>query len=250
VDDQAAGLIGGGATDAGHVAVILGTSAVVNSSAAEAPQSGTLDAMKLNHGPYLWMRCYSNGAQFVDHVVGKDADWKTLEAAARAVPAGCNGTSVLPFVLSEPSIGVTKSRVEWSPAEPTDPGVRARAAFEAVAYLIGLAVREHEAAGQTINRVTVSGGLAKSDLVCEILASVLNRRLERLVSDEGPALGAAVTALAGHEAHLRAKASETEPYTVTDAVASMVKFKGTVEPNAPWVATYRAGLAAFSQRVR
>jgi sugar (pentulose or hexulose) kinase len=249
VDDQAAGLIGGGATDAGHVAVILGNSAVVNSSAAEAPKSGTLDAMKLNHGPYLWMRCYSNGAQFVDHVVGKDADWQKLEAAARAVPAGCNGTSVLPFVLSEPSIGVTKPRVERSPAQTTDPGVRARAAFEAVAYLIGLAVKEHEAAGQSINRVTVSGGLAKSDLVCEILASVLNRRLERLMSDEGPALGAAVTALAGHESHLRTKAGEKDPYTVTDAVAAMVKFKGSVEPNAVWAATYRTGLAQFANRI-
>jgi sugar (pentulose or hexulose) kinase len=205
--------------------------------------------MKLNHGPYLWMRCYSNGAQFVDHVVGKDVDWKTLEAAARAVPAGGNGTTVLPFVLSEPSIGVTKPRVEWSPVEPADTGVRARAGFEAVAYLIGLAVKEHEAAGQTISRVTVSGGLAKSDLVCEILASVLNRRLERLVSDEGPALGAAVTALAGYEKHLRAKAGEKDPYTVTDAVAAMVKFKDPVEPNSAWVTVYRNEIVKFSHRI-
>jgi sugar (pentulose or hexulose) kinase len=249
VDDQAAGLIGGGATDAGHVAVILGNSAVVNSSAAAAPASGTLDAMKLNHGPYLWMRCYSNGAQFVDHVVGKDADWTKLEAAARAVPAGCNGTGVLPFVLSEPSIGVTKPRVEWAPNEPSDPGVRCRAAFEAVAYLIGLAVREHEAAGQKITRVTISGGIAKSDLMGEILASVLDRPLERLVSSEGPALGAAVTALAGMESQLRLKAGEKDPFTVTDAVASMVRFRDPVRPNPAWTATYRSGLDAFAKRI-
>ncbi|HEY2787618.1 MAG TPA: FGGY family carbohydrate kinase [Fimbriiglobus sp.] len=249
VDDQAAGLIGGGATDAGHVAVILGNSAVVNSSAAAAPQSGTLDAMKLNHGPYLWMRCYSNGAQFVDHVVGKTADWPTLEAAARAVPSGCGGTSVLPFVLSEPSIGVTKPWVEWTPAEPSDPGVRARAAFEAVAYLIGLAVKEHEAAGQNITRVTVSGGIARSDLMLEILASVLNRKLDRLVSSEGPALGAAVTALTGYESHLRTKAGEPEPFTAADAVASMVKFRDAVGPNPAWTGTYRAGLDAFAKRI-
>lgn len=249
VDDQAAGLIGGGATDAGQVAVILGNSAVVNSSAATAPVSGTLDAMKLNHGPYLWMRCYSNGAQFVDHVVGKAADWSKLEPAARAVPAGCGGVSVLPFVLSEPSIGVTKSRVEWSPAEPSDPGVRVRAAFEAVAYLIALAVKEHEAAGQSISRITVSGGIARSDLMLEILASILDRRLERLVSSEGPALGAAVTALAGHETALRAKAGEAEPFTVADAVATMVRFRDPVVPNPAWVGTYRNGLMHFAKRI-
>ena len=49
LDDQAAGLIGGGAVDAGQVAVILGNSAVVNSSSADLPRSGTLDAMKLEN---------------------------------------------------------------------------------------------------------------------------------------------------------------------------------------------------------
>ena len=36
-DDQAAGLVGGGAVDAGQVAVILGNSAVVNSSSERLP---------------------------------------------------------------------------------------------------------------------------------------------------------------------------------------------------------------------
>ena len=119
VDDQAAGLIGGGAVDAGQVAIILGNSAVVNSSSSQLPQSGTLDAMKLNWGPYLWMRCYSNRAQFVDVVAGKD--WYKLEAEAAKVPPLCNGTSVLPFLLSEPSVGVDKPQVKWTPAKPGDP---------------------------------------------------------------------------------------------------------------------------------
>src|SRR5204862_5209827 len=63
LDDQAAGLVGGGAVDAGQVAVILGNSAVVNSSSSTLPRSGTLAAMRLYWGPYLWMRWYSHGAQ-------------------------------------------------------------------------------------------------------------------------------------------------------------------------------------------
>src|SRR5262245_36549114 len=42
-DDQQAGLVGGGAVDAGQVALILGNSAVVNSSSSRLPQSGSLD---------------------------------------------------------------------------------------------------------------------------------------------------------------------------------------------------------------
>ncbi|MCA9268274.1 MAG: hypothetical protein KDA41_07375, partial [Planctomycetales bacterium] len=70
-DDQQAGLVGGGAVDDGQLAIILGNSAVVNSSSDAPPRGTGLDVMKLNWGPYLWMRCYSNGAQFVDRVVNK-----------------------------------------------------------------------------------------------------------------------------------------------------------------------------------
>ncbi|MBX9628336.1 MAG: xylulose kinase [Gemmataceae bacterium] len=250
LDDQAAGLVGGGAVDAGQVAVILGNSAVVNSSSAKLPAAGALDVMKLNWGPYLWMRCYSNGAQFLDRVVGPSPDWPKLEAAARAVPPGSNGSTVLPFVLSEPSIGVHVPRFEWFPHQPTDPGARLRASFEAIAYLIALGVREHEAAGQTITRVTVSGGIARSDLMLEVLASVLNRPLERLVSSEGPALGAAVVALAGLESYRRAEQGVADPYTTADAVAALVKFRDRVSPRPEWVEPYRRGLAEFGQRLR
>lgn len=249
LDDQAAGLIGGGAVDPGQIAVILGNSAVVNSSSDKLPASGNLDCMKLNWGPYLWMRCYSNGAQFLDRVVGAKPDWKALEAAARKVEPGCGGKAVLPFVLSEPSVGVNAPRFEWVGGEPAEVGVKLRASFEAIAYLIGLAVKEHEAAGQVVNRVTVSGGIAQSELMCEILASVLNKPLERLESNEGPALGAAVTALAGLESYKRKEQGISDPFTAAAAVKHMVRFRGRTEPNAGWVAAYQKGLAEFKQRI-
>src|SRR5262249_8466086 len=85
-DDQQAGLAGGGAVDAGQLAVILGNSAVVNGSSDKLPGAdSSLDAMRLNWGPYLWMRCYSNGAQFLDRVVGPKPDWDALDRAAKAV---------------------------------------------------------------------------------------------------------------------------------------------------------------------
>src|SRR6185437_5606996 len=108
---------------------------------------------RLNWGPYLWMRCYNNGAQFLDRVLGPRPDFEQLERAARACPPGAAGTMVLPFQWPEPSRGVHKPRLEWIPTEPGEPGVRFRAALEALAYLIALAVREHEAAGQKITRI-------------------------------------------------------------------------------------------------
>jgi sugar (pentulose or hexulose) kinase len=249
-DDQAAGLIGGGAVDAGQMAIILGNSAVVNSSSSRLPASGTLDCMRLNWGPYLWMRCYNNGAQFLDRVVGANPDWVKLEGTARALSPGSGGVAVLPFASPEPSLGVAQPRVQWFPAEPDDMGKKYRASLEALAYLIALAVREHEAAGQKITRLTVSGGIARSSLMCEILATVLDRPLHRLRSDEGPALGAAVTALAALETHLRKQKKMKQPFTVADAVGILVKFRDRVEPNPAWRDRYAAGLQAFEERLR
>jgi sugar (pentulose or hexulose) kinase len=139
--------------------------------------------------------------------------------------------------------------VQWFPAAPAEPGRKFRACLEALAYLIARGIREHEAAGQKVARVTVSGGIARSDLMCEVLASVLGRPLERLVSFEGPALGAAVTALAALESHLRRRRGIEDPYTVADAVGQLVKFRDPVTPKAAWRAAYAEGLQRFEERL-
>jgi sugar (pentulose or hexulose) kinase len=244
-DDQQAGLIGGGAVDAGQMAIILGTSAVVNSSSMQIPGTDDLDVMRLNWGPYLWMRCYNNGAQFLNKIVGDHPDWQKLEGEARAVPPGCDKTTIIPFLAPEPSLGVADADFRWEPKQPKDEGTRFRAALEALAYLIALGVRQHEAAGQSITRITVSGGVARSKLMCEILASVLNHPLELLASDEGPALGAAVTALAAIENHLCRQHGKAVDFKVADAVSQMVKFRGSVEPNPEWQPIYEKGLRKF-----
>jgi sugar (pentulose or hexulose) kinase len=244
-DDQQAGLAGGGAVDAGQLAIILGNSAVVNSSSRILNVSGSLDAMRLNWGPFLWMRCYNNGAQFLDRIVGSQPDWQELEKSARACPAGTDGIVVLPFSAPEPSLNVWEPCVRWLPREPESDGKKFRAALEALAYLIALGVREHETAGQKISRISVSGGIARSDLMCAILATVLDRPLQRLQSDEGPALGAAATALAALETHLRRQRKLDTPFTVADAVAQMVKFRGSAQPNPAWREVYHKGLQTF-----
>src|SRR5687768_8729140 len=123
-DDQQAGLVGGGAVDAGQVAIVLGNSAVVNSSADRPLAGGSLDVMRLNWGPYLWMRCYNNGAQFLDPIVGTRPDWKALEKAASGVPPGCGGVSVWPFLVKEPSVGGMGPSVRSPSCAPTAPGAR------------------------------------------------------------------------------------------------------------------------------
>lgn len=257
-DDQQAGLVGGGAVEAGQMAVVLGNSAVVNASSADlVPAASKLDCMRLNWGPYLWMRCYNNGAQFLDGILGNPPgtrpEWERLEREANDAGVGSGGLRVWPFALPEPSVGVAEESVRWQGGDPVvGTGRTFRAYLEALAYLIRRGVEEHErASGRKPTRITVSGGIARSDLMCRILATVLNRRLERLVSFEGPALGAAVTALAAVETHLRRAAGDAAPYTVADAVAQLVKFRPeAVEPVAAWRAEYEKGYEAFGRGLK
>jgi xylulokinase len=73
--------------------------------------------------------------------------------------------------------------------------------------------------------------------------------LERLQSDEGPALGAAVTALAALETYYRRRKGNHNPFTVGDAVATMVKFRNPVEPNPAWRQKYEEGARGFELRL-
>ena len=245
-DDQQAGLAGGGAVEAGQVAIILGNSAVVNSSAAAPPATDSLDCMRLNWGPFLWMRCYTNGAQFLDRVVGEKPNWDELERLARAVPAGCNGVRVLPFVHAEPSLGVHKPHFAWLPAEPADPGVRFRASLEALAYLIALGIRAHRDNGQVVERISVSGGIARCGLMLEILSSVIGMPLDRLESSEGPALGAAAGALAGIETVRARESGHPLRHLMAAAVARIVRLRpDPVCPDPAATGAYRPLLARF-----
>ena len=269
-DDQQAGLVGGGAVNAGQMAVILGNSAVVNSSSAQLPEVQDLDVMCLSWGPYLLMRCYSNGAPALNAAVGAQPgwsgeEWSRLEDEAAEAPPGSRGTLFLPFMAAEPSVGIGEAAKglrwlrrrggEWTEGNPPQRrGIRRRASLEALAYLIAMGVRGHrrtqESLGQTIDQITVSGGVARSDLMCRILATVLDCRIHRLANEEGPALGAAVTALAAHESNLRKQQGQTEPYTVADAVATMVRYRQPVDPHEPWKAVYQQGLEQFEQQLQ
>jgi sugar (pentulose or hexulose) kinase len=200
--------------------------------------------MKLNWGPYLWMRCYSNGSASINRLVG-GRDWAELEAKARACDPVPGGTVAIPFYAKEPSLGIESKRVGWHPKKPDKAGAQARAALESLAYLIKLGVDEHETAGQAVSQISVSGGVARNRLMCEILASALGKPVRLLASDEGPALGAAVTALAALETHRRRQAGESDPFTVADAVTQMVAYRETIEPNPEWHAAYAKGLRRF-----
>ena len=97
-----------------------------------------------------------------------------------------------------------------------------------------------------IDAITVPQTLA---LPTPDLGRVLDMPLERLQSDEGPALGAAVTALAALESYRRRQQDIATPFTVADGVAQLVKFREPVAPIPAWRESYQKGLQEFERIV-
>jgi hypothetical protein len=58
-----------------------------------------------------------------------------------------------------------------------------------------------------------------------------------------------VTALAAIETHLRRRNNVDAPYTVSDAVAQLVRFRPRIEPKPGWVDSYRRLRGDFDARL-
>ena len=116
-----------------------------------------------------------------------------------------------------------------------DRGALARATFEGVAYGLRDSLELLRDLGVDAQVGRVSGGGARSDFWLRIVASVLGLPLERTVSEEGSAFGAAL--LAGVRAGVFADAAE--------AVARCVRVRDRIEPDPVWVDAYAHGYERY-----
>ncbi len=107
--------------------------------------------------------------------------------------------------------------------------------LEGVAYGLRDSLELLRALGVEPEVGRVSGGGARSELWLRIVSAVLGLPLERTVSEEGSAFGAAL--LAGVRAGVFADTDE--------AVSRCVRVRDRVEPDPAWVEAYEHGYARF-----
>ncbi len=116
-----------------------------------------------------------------------------------------------------------------------DRGALWRATLEGVAYGLRDSLELLRALGVRAEVGRVSGGGARSELWLRIVASVLGLPLERMESEEGSALGAAL--LAGVRAGVFADAGE--------AVSRCVRVRDRIEPDDEWMRAYDDGYERY-----
>src|ERR1044071_9078158 len=105
-----------------------------------------------------------------------------------------------------------------------------RALIEGVSYSQRDCLEIVESLGVAVDSVRASGGGAKSPIWRQLLASVLNRRVVTLETQEGSAYGAALLALAG----------SGEYGSVEEVCAAVIRESGSVSPG-PETALYAEG---------
>lgn len=232
--DQAVGAVGTGTVNGGMCSVSLGTSGVVFVAS---------DNFKVDAGPSaIHSFCHANGRYHMMGVTlaaaGSSKWWvedilQTADYDSEQInisELGNNNVYYLPYLSGERTphnnpaargvfagMGMTTTRSEMT-----------QAMLEGVAYSLRDILGIVRGLGAEINSARIIGGGAKSDVWCQIIADVLNLRVEKINSAEGPAFGAAILAAVG----------AGEFASVGEACSKFIEVTRAFEPDARAAAGY------------
>ena len=125
--------------------------------------------------------------------------YQYLDSIAKESGIGANKLLFLPYLMGErtPHLDPNARGVFFGLSAIHKKGDMVRAILEGVGFSLRDALEVLKENGVSINRITVCGGGAKSNLWCSILADIFGMDVCTLSITEGPALGAAILAMVG-----------------------------------------------------
>lgn len=231
--DQAVAAVGTGTVGEGMCNVSLGTSGVVFIASREYAEvdQNALHVFAHADGKYHFMGVMLSAAAsnkwWQDVIIGTK-DYKKEEAAITKL--GENNVYFLPYLMGERTphnnpnargtfIGMT---MDTTRADMT------QAMLEGVAFALRDSFEITKKLGVSVDRIRINGGGAKSPLWCRIIANVLNVKVDKINSAEGPAFGAAILAAVGCGKYA----------TVEEAAGKLIKVTETTEQDSEIVALY------------
>lgn len=212
--DNAAAAVGSGVVRDGTGLISLGTSGVifVHSDRPTIDPSGALNAFcHVVPGAYNLMGVVlsAGGALrwFRDVIGAGEAEgtdpYDAIQAAAAAVPPGCDGLTFLPYLSGERTPHMDPdARAAWIGLTLAHGrGHLARAVLEGVAFALRQSTERIAALGIRLDGLNAVGGGVRGDLWRTVIAAALRLPLQRLDADQGPAFGAALLAAVGAGIH-------------------------------------------------
>ncbi|SEF87045.1 xylulokinase [Lachnospira multipara] len=242
--DNAAAAIGTGTIGEGKCNISIGTSGTVfiSSKSFKVDPNNALHSFDHADGAYHLMGCMLSAAScnmwWMDNVLNTKEYSKEQEDIDDSKLAK-NHVYFLPYLMGERSphndpkaracfIGMT---MDTTRADMT------QAVLEGVAFGLRDSLEIARKEGLVIPETKLCGGGAKSELWCKILANVLNIRVAKLESEEGPSMGACILAMIACK----------EYESLEEAVSKIVKLSKTIEPDEDIAKAYELRYKEFKE---
>ncbi len=240
--DQAVAAVGTGTVGVGKCNVSLGTSGVVfiSSEKFAVDDQNALHAFCHADGKYHFMGVMLSAAAsnkwWMDEIIGTKEYAKEQMGIEKL---GENSVFFLPYLMGERTphnnpnargtfIGMT---MDTTRADMT------QAVLEGVAFALRDSFEITKKLGVNLERIRINGGGAKSPLWCRIIANVLNVKVDKINSEEGPAFGAAILAAVGCGKYA----------SVEEAAGKLIKVIDTTEQDPELVKLYDQKYEVFQR---
>jgi xylulokinase len=196
--DNPASVVGLGLIKPGQVAISLGTSDTFfgTMEKCQTDESGEGHVFGSPAGGYMTLICFKNGSLAREKIreLYKISDWKKFGELVGQTPPGNNGGVLLPWFETEIVPRVNQPGIRRFDLDEKDAAANCRAVFESQM----LSMRLHSQWMQVApDKISVTGGASNDRALLQILADVMNCRVERIEISKSAALGAALQAAHG-----------------------------------------------------
>ena len=240
--DNAAAAVGTGTVGANHCNLSLGTSGTlfVSSDKFGVDEHNALHSFAHADGGYHLMGCMLSAAScnkwWMDEIL-KTKDYAGEQKGIQTL--GENQVFYLPYLMGErsPHNNPDARAMFVGMSMDTTREDMTLAILEGVAFGLRDSLEVARSLGISIDSSRICGGGAKSPLWRQIIAAVMNVKLEIIESEEGPGYGAAILAAVGCGTF----------ESVERACEKLVKVIDTVEPDPELVQKYEEKYQKFKQ---
>ena len=240
--DNAAAAVGTGTVGDGQCNISLGTSGTVFISSKNfgVDEHNALHSFCHADGSYHLMGCMLSAAScnkwWAEEILG------TKDFAAEQAPIqklGENHVFFLPYLMGErsPHNDPDARGVFFGMSMDTSRADMTQAVLEGVAFALRDSLEVAKSLGIKIERTKICGGGAKSPLWRRMIANVLNIKVDRIESEEGPALGGAMLAAVACGVFS----------SVEEAAEKIVRVTETIEPEPELVEKYERQYQKFAK---
>jgi len=240
--DNAAGAVGTGTLKHGMCQVSLGTSGTVLISTDNyaVDPNNTMHTFDHANGKYHFLGCMLSAASsnkwWMDDIIGTK-DYAGEQKNIKEL--GNNSVFYLPYLMGErtPHNNANARGAFVGLSMDTTREDMTLAVLEGVAFGLRDAVEIARNLGIRVDRIRAIGGGAKSPLWCDILANVMNVKVDKINCEEGPGYGAAILAAVGCGVFASCE----------EAADSFIKITKTIDPDAATVAKYEKRYKVFRE---